>query len=264
MRATHRGGGMRWWRCVCALSFLAVVCASAAVAEELDPLSLTKYLDPLPIPGVAEQAGPNYYEIGAWQIQQQLHSQLPPTTVFAYGTSQATAGYPGPTIVVQRNVPIQVKWTNNLGMTHPLSYAFDPTIPAAVTTTGVPITTHVHGAEVEPQSDGGPMTWFTPGYAETGPAYSGPVNTYVNTQLASTIWYHDHAFGYTRHNVYAGLAGYYIITDPGNEPVGLPRPPTTWGFASRTGCSRRTGNSGTQMRANPKCTRSGFRSSSAT
>ena len=39
---------------------------------------------------------------------------------------------------------------------------------------------------------------------------------------ASTIWYHDHAFGYTRHNVYAGLAGYYIIRDPGNEPAGLP------------------------------------------
>src|SRR5688500_9115512 len=42
---------------------------------------------------------PHYYEIGVWQIQQQLHSQLPPTTLYGYGTSQATASYPGATIV---------------------------------------------------------------------------------------------------------------------------------------------------------------------
>jgi FtsP/CotA-like multicopper oxidase with cupredoxin domain len=51
------------------------------------------------------------------------------------------------------------------------------------------------------------------------------VKTYVNTQLPATIWYHDHAFGYTRHNVYAGLAGYYLVTDPGHEPQGLPAAP---------------------------------------
>jgi FtsP/CotA-like multicopper oxidase with cupredoxin domain len=123
-------------------------------------------MDPLPIPGVAQMAAPNYYEIGAWQIQQQLHSQLPPTTVYGYGTSQATAGYPGPTIVAQKGVPISIRWSNHLPMNHILEYAFDPTIMGAVTTTGVPIATHVHGAEVEPQSDGGPMTWFTPGFAE--------------------------------------------------------------------------------------------------
>jgi spore coat protein A, manganese oxidase len=216
--------------CVGVVSVLGLLCISSAGAEVLDPLTLTKYIDPLPIPAVASQAAPNYYEIGAWQIQQRLHSQLPPTTVYGYGTSQATASYPGPTIVAQKGVPIQIKWTNHLGMTHILAYAFDPTLPAAVTTTGVPITTHVHGAEVEPQSDGGPMTWFTPGFAETGPAFTKEVHDYPNTQLASTIWYHDHAFGYTRHNVYAGLAGFYIITDPGNEPAGLPAAPYDLGI----------------------------------
>jgi FtsP/CotA-like multicopper oxidase with cupredoxin domain len=210
-----------------------VTLAATAVAEEpalLDPLSLTKYMDPLPIPGVATMAGPNYYEIGAYQIQQQLHSQLSPTTVYGYGTSEATASYPGPTIVVQKGVPIQIKWTNHLPMTHILEYAFDPTIPRAATTTGIPIATHVHGAEVEPESDGGPMTWFTPGFAETGPEFKGEIKHYVNTQLPATIWYHDHAFGYTRHNVYAGLAGYYIVTDPGNEPAGLPAAPYDMGI----------------------------------
>jgi spore coat protein A len=197
----------------------------AAAVELLDPNSLTKYIDPLPIPGPMPMAGPNYYEIGAYEIHQQLHSQMPPTYLFGYGTSQATATYPAATIEALRNVPIDIRWSNHLNTNHPIAFAFDPPIMHAMTTTGIPITAHVHGAEVEPQSDGGPMTWFSPGYAETGPGYSGPVNHYVNTQLPATIWYHDHAYGYTRLNVYAGLAGFYIIRDPGNEPAGLPSGP---------------------------------------
>ncbi len=46
-----------------------------------------------------------------------------------------------------------------------------------------------------------------------------PINrtTYVypNTQEAANIWFHDHVLGMTRLNVYAGIAGAYIITDPG-------------------------------------------------
>ena len=202
-----------------------------AAAEELDPQSLTKFIDPLPVPGAMPMAGPNYYEIGVWQIQQQLHSQLPPTTLYGYGTSQATASYPGATIVAQKGVPISIRWTNHLTGPHILEYAFDPTIPRAQTTTGVPITTHVHGAEVEPQSDGGPMTWFTAGFAEKGEDWQKEVLTYANNQLPATIWYHDHAFGFTRHNVYAGLAGFYVITDPATEPAGLPSGPYDIGLA---------------------------------
>src|SRR5678816_1027797 len=69
------------WRRALLLPF--ILLARGAVAQTpLDPLSLTKYIDPLPIPGVAPMAGPNYYEIGAYQIEQQLHGQLPPTTVY--------------------------------------------------------------------------------------------------------------------------------------------------------------------------------------
>src|SRR6266511_2971220 len=75
-------------------------------APPLDPTTLTKYIDPLPIPGAMPTAGPNYYEIGAWEIHQQLHSQLPPTYLFGYGTSQATASYPAATIEARKGVPI--------------------------------------------------------------------------------------------------------------------------------------------------------------
>ncbi len=205
--------------------FPAVCFIGNSSADILDPKTLTKYLDPLPIPGPMPMAGPNYYEIGAWEIYQQLHSQLPPTYLFGYGTTQETASYPAATIEARKGVPIDIRWTNHLGFAHPVSFAFDPTLEHAITTTGIPICSHVHGAEVEPQSDGGPLTWFTPGFAEKGADWKHEVYHYANNQLPATIWYHDHAFGYTRHNVYAGLAGYYIIRDPGNEPAGLPSGP---------------------------------------
>jgi FtsP/CotA-like multicopper oxidase with cupredoxin domain len=220
------------WLVTSSMLLLLLAPAGSALGQvPLDPNTLTKFMDPLPIPGAMPMAGPNHYEVGVWQIQQRLHSQLPPTTLYAYGTSQATASYPGATFVTQRGTPITVRWTNHLEGDHILDYAIDHTIPKAHTSTGVPITTHVHGCEVEPQSDGGPMTWFTAGFAEKGHDWKKEVLTYPNTQLPATIWYHDHAFGYTRHNVYAGLAGFFVITDPGNEPAGLPSGPYDIGLA---------------------------------
>jgi len=85
----------------------------------------------------------------------------------------------------------------------------------------VPIVTHVHGAEVPSTSDGDPDEWFTANglhgssyytYESTWP--NAAVYYYPNNQEPATIWYHDHALGVTRLNVYSGLAGYYIISDP--------------------------------------------------
>ena len=100
----------------------------------------------------------------------------------------------------------------------------------------VPIVTHVHGAVgVGDESDGYAEAWYLPdggnipaGYATKGTWYNyfkakaaarygaewGPgfaTFEYPNHNRASTIWYHDHALGMTRLNVYAGPAGFYII-----------------------------------------------------
>ncbi len=37
---------------------------------------------------------------------------------------------------------------------------------------------------------------------------------YTNQQSARLMFYHDHAWGITRLNVYAGEAAGYVITDP--------------------------------------------------
>ena len=44
---------------------------------------------------------------------------------------------------------------------------------------------------------------------EWGPGFA--TFQYPNENRASTIWYHDHALGMTRLNVYAGPAGFYLI-----------------------------------------------------
>ena len=110
-----------------------------------------------------------------------------------------------------------------------------PNKPSAYTGP-VPIVTHVHGAVgVGDESDGYTEAWYLPdagdippGYATEGTWYDffagkaaanfgatwGPgyaTFQYPNKDRASTNWYHDHALGMTRLNVYAGPAGFYII-----------------------------------------------------
>ena len=100
----------------------------------------------------------------------------------------------------------------------------------------VPIVTHVHGAVgVGDESDGYAEAWYLPKAKNIPPATPrngtwydffeakaarshgvawGPgfaVFQYPNENRASTIWYHDHALGMTRLNVYAGPAGFYLI-----------------------------------------------------
>jgi len=73
---------------------------------------------------------------------------------------------------------------------------------------------HLHGGRTIANSDG---------WTENG-ALSGQFTTsdYTNDQQATLLWYHDHAMGITRFNVYAGLAGLYIIRDAEEAALHLP------------------------------------------
>lgn len=146
------------------------------------------------------------------------------------------------------------------GRYRPHLFAVDPTLhwanppgrrdarPEFPTTPGpytgpVPFVTHVHGmAEVEDWSDGYAEAWYLPdaadipsGFALVGTWYDffwaksdrrdwGPGQAtfrYPNSQRPSTSWFHDHTLGITRLNVYAGLAGFYLIRsdDPADHPT---------------------------------------------
>ena len=86
---------------------------------------------------------------------------------------------------------------------------------------------HLHGGEVPAEIDGSPDSWFTSDGGYIGHKYytakDAPKNgvryIYPNLQEAAPIWFHDHTLGATRLNVYAGLAGAYLIDDP---KLGLP------------------------------------------
>jgi FtsP/CotA-like multicopper oxidase with cupredoxin domain len=48
---------------------------------------------------------------------------------------------------------------------------------------------------------------------------------YPNHQQAATLWYHDHALGITRLNLYAGLSGFYLLRDQQERTLNLPSGP---------------------------------------
>ncbi|KAJ9132059.1 hypothetical protein P3X46_034572 [Hevea brasiliensis] len=151
--------------------------------------------------------------IGMYQIKWKFHRDFPATTVFAYGTSAATATVPGPTIEAIKGVPTSVTWQNFLPQSHILPW--DPTVPTAIPKHGgVPTVVHLHGGVHPPTSDGHALAWFTAGFRETGPTWSQRTYTYPNVQHSGNLWYHDHAVGLTRVNLLAGLIAAYVIRDP--------------------------------------------------
>jgi FtsP/CotA-like multicopper oxidase with cupredoxin domain len=201
------------------------------------------------------------YNVTASEFYQQLLPEgFPQTKVWGYGglAKDAVTGEalgfvqnsPGPSFSITRGSPTIVKWINNISSPSP--FAVDPTLhwanPNNITMGGmdgggavesqpfppgyngaqypVALVTHVHGAEVQSTSDGGPLQWFTINgeqgedyYTYLPTANNSAVYYYPNEQGAATIWYHDHAMGITRLNVMSGLAGFYMISDP-NDAVG--------------------------------------------
>ncbi|HEV8379472.1 MAG TPA: multicopper oxidase [Tepidisphaeraceae bacterium] len=197
----------------------------------LDPLTQPKFLNPLPFPGVIKPTTPggNDYKVSISQFSQQLGlydpttGQALSTTVWGYNGS-----YPGPTLEARKGVPITVTWSNDLvdRTNKPLPHLLpvDTSIDWAFSNTkysiaknGVPVVTHLHGGHTESASDGLPEQWFTPKFKQTGSDWVKKTFTYANDQDAATLWYHDHALGITRLNVYAGLAGFYLLRDPAIE-----------------------------------------------
>jgi FtsP/CotA-like multicopper oxidase with cupredoxin domain len=90
-------------------------------------------------------------------------------------------------------------------------------------------TLHLHGGITPWISDGTPHQWITPAGENTAypkgvsvsnvpdmpdPGPGAQTFFYTNQQSARLMFYHDHAWGITRLNVYAGEAGGYLLTDP--------------------------------------------------
>lgn len=157
------------------------------------------------------------------------------TPVWGYGVDGHTpVTYPGATFIAKKDVPLNIQWVNDLAVQHHL-LPVDSTLHWALGHLGhhnhgmmydfsmfggVPVVPHLHGGHTESDSDGLPEYWWTPGYHTNpvnemfkGPRFVKSLYRYDNDQEGGTLWYHDHALGITRLNVYAGLAGFYFLRD---------------------------------------------------
>jgi FtsP/CotA-like multicopper oxidase with cupredoxin domain len=172
------------------------------------------------------------------------------TPVWGYGDQKdKLITWPGRTFEIQNVLAggppeTEVIWANALnGVTHLLPvdtnlhwcYSLHGYTKYTIANAGVPIITHLHGGHTDFQFDGNPEFFYSPEIKNkqvVGPQWAnvpGGFTTkfrYDNNVPAGNLWYHDHALGITRLNVYAGMAGFYFVRDnddtgkPGN-PLGL-------------------------------------------
>ena len=175
-----------------------------------------------------------------------------------YGASKPN--YLGPLILASKNVPTRIKFYNllptgtpgNLFLpvdttlmgAGPFDVNWDPANPAhpAVSPnitgnfTENRATLHLHGGLTPWISDGTPHQWTTPAgdltkypqgmstsYVPDMPVPSQGTMTfyYPNQQSGRLMFYHDHAYGLTRLNVYAGEAAGYLLTDPDERALNI-------------------------------------------
>ena len=188
----------------------------ASTSPPLDPATITKFVDPLPIPAILKPTGNSEnaasYKVTMSEFQQQvLPAGFQPTTVWGFEGS-----FPGPTIEARKDKPVAVKWINELPLSHLLPV--DTTLHGADDDAPeVRTVVHLHGAHTKPQFDGYPEDWYT-----SNESKNFTVSNYKNDQQPAALWYHDHAAGATRLNVYAGLAGLYNIRDDIEDALNLP------------------------------------------
>lgn len=203
----------------------------------LNPFTQPKFVNVLPIPRVAAPniaGGFAQYDMSMSEFSQDLGlidpntGQAIKTMVWGYGGS-----YPGPTLETRstssennlnRGMPVKVRWSNQLPNRHLLP--LDTTLMCGSAAPGcrpeVRTVTHLHGGHTDAGSDGHPNAWYTANNLQTGPTYDPSLNgmyTYRNDQGATALWYHDHAMAITRLNVYAGLAGMYMIRDDNEDKL---------------------------------------------
>lgn len=188
----------------------------------------------------------DYYELAVVEYQQQVHTDLPATTFRGYKdmapTADGSAHYLGPLIIAKRDKPVRIKFSNLLptGLAGNLFIPVDTTAMGAGTGPlgGTELYTqnranlHLHGGATPWISDGTPHQWITPATETTSypkgvsfmnvpdmpdPGNGSATYFYSNQQSSRLMFYHDHSYGITRLNVYAGEAAGYLVTDPAED-----------------------------------------------
>ncbi|MGH2481717.1 MAG: twin-arginine translocation signal domain-containing protein, partial [Ktedonobacteraceae bacterium] len=223
----------------------------ASATQPQTPLvsaTIPQFVEPLTT-FVGRRVTSTSFDVGMREFQQKvlpdsLYATMPSpfsqgTYVWGYKVDSRPAFYPGFTVEARRGTPTTINYINQLSS--PQSSHLEPLLTIDQTihwadplNAGssmhmgsfqpykgtIPTVAHLHGAEVPSASDGEPEAWFTQdglhgkGY---GTLHScggnAAVFQYPNTQQATTLWFHDHALGIVRINIFAGLAAMYFVRD---------------------------------------------------
>ncbi|MGU3432523.1 multicopper oxidase family protein [Actinomycetes bacterium M1A6_2h] len=150
-----------------------------------------------------------------------FHADLPSAMTLTYRVGTAPdIGYLGPVVEAHEDESMTVRYANRIGR-HPFAADMDTTLHGVSDRyrTSPPNSMHLHGGVTPPDSDGHTEQLTFPG--------SDIAHTFPLHQEAMNLWYHDHAMGITRTNVYAGLAGMFLVRDrydtgQADNPIGLP------------------------------------------
>jgi len=182
--------------------------------------ALPKFVDPLPVPNVLthDELRPSpidaksqipYYRLHMREGEVKLHRDLKPARIWGFNST-----LPGPTLETRGGQGVLVEWVNELPTRHflPIDHNLEG---AEADKPEVRTVVHLHGGRVPPESDGYPERWLVPGKSN--------MCFYPNDQEAATLWYHDHAMGINRLNIYAGLFGLFLIRDQFEDGLGLPK-----------------------------------------
>ena len=205
-------------------AFLFAPWGSHAQVTLLDAASHPKFVTSLPNPAKINATNGGYFAMEMREVIQHLglykNGVASPanklyTSVWGYGPQGGAVTYPGPTFMAKEDEDIYVKWENLLPNEHllPVDKTLHWANPPRYPRNGQPTVVHLHGGHTESASDGLPEAWYTRRWRDRGPTYVKKIYHYDNDQEAATLWYHDHALGITRLNVYAGLAGFYLLRD---------------------------------------------------
>ncbi|WP_242695533.1 multicopper oxidase family protein [Halomontanus rarus] len=197
------------------------------MGEESSP-DLEKYVQSLPIPEEREpdsrRWGVEHHEVEIQETTHSFHPDLPDTVIWGFDGQ-----FPGPIIAGRRGRPLAVEVDNSQlpdehlfevderidGTTTENYVGYDGEVPE------VRNSTHFHGLNVPPESDGQADMWISPDGVE-GPRRARDVQVLPNRQSRLTSTYHDHTRGLTRLNNYAGLVGPYYIRSREEKRLNLP------------------------------------------
>lgn len=188
------------------------------------------FVDALPVPSRRLVTVPQRLTIQLQTAVHRFHRDLPPAPVWTFDGT-----VPGPTVEVQRGVPLEVRWENRLAGTLPVVVTMAPSHAID----GVPVQTMPGRSGGLPDADAAALPGFAVVHLHGGLTYATSdgwaenliapdqwaLDTYPNDQRGALLWYHDHVMGVTRYSVYAGLAGLWIVRDDRERELGLPEGP---------------------------------------